>query len=283
MLEKKFMKNEKSAEELSYEFDELWQDELFKSNEIERLDITLSNLPSGIKTLCDVGCGNGIFLDRLKVRFGDKLQIVGVERSKNAISKVKHEVIESDISSLDIADQTFECVTALQVIEHMMYDKYQIGLSELCRVSSKYVLITVPFNQNLRNYQTECPACSCRFNSDYHMRSYDEESVVKLLRGYGFNCIKMFYMGEQLALRNWFEKLYQFVRAVRRIYKQADVFPMWTICPNCRFTRNSEISAVKYDADTNRLSEGLIKKLIFSFFLSKKSNRWIGCLYERVL
>ena len=114
-----------SAEEISYEFDEIWGEELFRPIENKRIDITIQNLPVEIEKLLDVGCGNGLFLDKLKEKFKDNIQLYGLDRSKNALSKVRHEIINEDLVNSRIDDQSYDCVTALQVIEHLQYDKYK--------------------------------------------------------------------------------------------------------------------------------------------------------------
>lgn len=169
------MKKKISAEQLSYEFSEIWEDELFKEIEFKRILDTLKKVPHDISSLCDIGCGNGLFLDAVRDSFVDKIELCGVERSLNAISRVNHKVIESDIAQIKIDDRSFDCVTALEVIEHFTYDDYTDCMREIARISAKYILITVPSNQNLRNYQMECPQCACHFNPDYHMRSFSKK------------------------------------------------------------------------------------------------------------
>lgn len=98
------------------------------------------------RRVLDVGCGEGFTLDRLhKAKLGDKL--VGIDFLKTAIEIGKKErphldLKEGSIFDIKFKDNSFDLVVCSEVLEHI--EDPEKGLSELARVSSKYVLLSVP-------------------------------------------------------------------------------------------------------------------------------------------
>lgn len=52
--------------------------------------------------------------------------------------------IVGDVTSLPLEDNLFDCVLAAEVLEHLPFEEFAVALSELARVSRKYVIITLP-------------------------------------------------------------------------------------------------------------------------------------------
>ena len=100
------------------------------------------------------------------------------------------EKFESDIASIPAEDKSFDCVTCLQVIEHVPDNMYDSALSELARISRKYLIVSIPFNENLEKGFTKCPKCYSEFNSDLHFRTFNLETVEYLFDSYGFKLAK---------------------------------------------------------------------------------------------
>ena len=98
------------------------------------------------RRVLDVGCGEGFTLERLhKAHLGDKL--VGIDFLKTAIEIGKKERPHLDlrvgtIYDIQAKDSSFDLVICSEVLEHV--DDPGKALSELTRVSSKYVLLSVP-------------------------------------------------------------------------------------------------------------------------------------------
>jgi hypothetical protein len=104
--------------------------------------------------LLDIGTGRGAFLwpllhefpnlmvstvDMLEHRVTD-IQAVrdgGIERLSSALG---------DATDLPFEDNSFKVVTALEVLEHI--PKTEVALREICRVSSEFVVISVPSKED---------------------------------------------------------------------------------------------------------------------------------------
>ncbi|MCM8795546.1 MAG: class I SAM-dependent methyltransferase [Candidatus Omnitrophica bacterium] len=123
---------------------------------IARRELAISLLRKYIKKLnlriLDVGCGTGMFMKEL-VRFG---KVVGVDKSYYSIQlchkKGFNSVYQEDISNMHFPSETFDLVTALDVLEHIEDDERAI--SEIFRVlkNNGIFLLTVPANNSLWSY-----------------------------------------------------------------------------------------------------------------------------------
>lgn len=104
----------------------------------------LRKVPKG--SILDVGCGEGFTLYKLSsAGIGKKLE--GIEYSKKAISLGKKQypdvvIKQGSIYDLPYKDNSFDLVLCTEVLEHM--DDPKKALSELVRVSKKYLLLSVP-------------------------------------------------------------------------------------------------------------------------------------------
>lgn len=97
--------------------------------------------------LLDAGCGEGFFFRHLR-RVGLEIGYVGCDVSLAAIQWATAEVDAAftghagDINRLPYADNAFPLVVCLEVLEHI--PDSSSGLRELARVSSDYLLLSVP-------------------------------------------------------------------------------------------------------------------------------------------
>ena len=69
---------------------------------------------------------------------------------------------------------------ANDVIEHLPDEIYLHGVSELFRVASKYLLISVPHAEQLEKSLTKCANCGSKYHINHHQRSLYEQGLVEL-------------------------------------------------------------------------------------------------------
>lgn len=99
------------------------------------------------QTILDAGCGEGFTLNKLiRAHIGKKH--VGFDASKEAVVVGKKTfpglfLEYGDIYHARYLDRSFDLVLCSEVLEHLNDPKK--ALSELCRVSKTYVLLTVPW------------------------------------------------------------------------------------------------------------------------------------------
>jgi ubiquinone/menaquinone biosynthesis C-methylase UbiE len=258
-----------------YEIDDFWKSDHIADIEMQRVKATYSLIPSDVSSICDVGCGNGIFLNYLidKQRFS---RLHGCDRSNAALKYVKTEKTLCSIDSLPFETSSFEMVTALEVIEHLPMLIYKKALSEICRVSSKYVIITVPNNELLELHFIICPQCKTHFNQDYHMRSYTTNDVDVLFDSLGYKNISTIELGEYYEYY-YPKQIYRFIK--KKIPQNINPFPFKIPCPVCSYfippvDKSVNISPIKVSFLKSNIKKILIKKIT--------KYMWIAGIYKKL-
>lgn len=200
-------------EQKYYEFERFWNNQEYSYEiNIEKIRITFEFLSPDVTSLLDAACGNGIFTN-MAVEQLKNVKIMAFDRSETALKYVKAEKQVANIDKIPFGDQSFDCVVAHDVIEHLPIGVYEKALSEIVRVARKYIIIAVPFEENRKHNVSECPICLSEFNNDLHFRSFDKAKMNDLFKGTGFECTKIrtcetnrFYYGQKLYGRLFFPK-----------------------------------------------------------------------------
>lgn len=249
-----------SYEQQAYELDDLWKLENISAPDRRRVEFLAGRVPAQARTLVDVGCGNGIFLNYLdETQPGRFDRLCGTDRSAAALRYVKTEKHLAGIDALPFGDGEFDLAACLEVLEHLPLDVYPRALAELARVARRWVLVTVPNDQDLARLLVTCPSCATRFNADYHMRSFRRPDMERLLDAHGFRCAEVFHI----------EKQPHYI-GLRRLQRLS--MPWYAICPVCG-----------YHGDLVRPQggEGAVRSLAKRLWPRYGKHRWIGGLYER--
>ena len=244
------------AEALYYECDEFWkQGMLLDEQNQQRIEETAALVPNSVRSLADIGCGNGIFLHYLQSKFN--FSLLGVDRSQQALRHVQVNKIQADIINVPVGDHAFDCVTCLEVLEHIPYVNYQNALQELARISSQYILISVPYREKIERNSTRCPQCKSVFNTDLHFRSYDEETLKTLFKPYNYRCvlIKNTLPRKMLFGYFWYQKALQWIRQELETFHSP-------VCPVCSYENKSFTIPLKNSA-TNKVS-GYKRPLLYT-------------------
>jgi ubiquinone/menaquinone biosynthesis C-methylase UbiE len=98
-------------------------------------------------SILDVGCGEGIVTERLAARTGART--LGVDRGDERLAREwaarSSQLVSFRPASaydLPFADRSFDCVCALEVLEHL--ERPNDALAELARVSGRALVLSVP-------------------------------------------------------------------------------------------------------------------------------------------
>lgn len=242
--------------------------------EMERFSQVIRHIPSGTKTVLDVGAGPGVFLHLLEKELN--IKGIGIEISDNKVNYAKehlHVQVEmGNASNLRFEDRSFDVVVALEVLEHLPYRTYERALEEMARVARKTIIITVP-NDEERIF-TQCPYCETKFNASYHLRSFREETLAYLFPG--FELVKVEKIG---VVQTWPRLMKKINNLLNRTY-QASGF----LCPACGY--NKPLTKIETDSRQNQNGIFLGIKIILRSFLKivpkKKKPRWLIALYKRI-
>ena len=228
-----------------YEHARHWDEEpADRDFERRRLEESLALVPSEVRSILDVGAGNGLFLKLLE----DKREcpsMMGIERATavKRAARCRAPILSASAERLPFRDAAFELVSSLNMIEHLPYGIYERALTEIQRVSSRYILISVPYRQ--RRLKAVCPYCGCEFNPHYHMRSYDETSLSALFSGF-----HAAYWAKVYRAENLLQVLARPIR--RRVFSR---FLETTLCPQCGFKRSHNAEA-GFASEAGRLGFG---------------------------
>jgi len=100
-----------------------------------------------VNNILDAACGEGLVIAEINKQ-GTDLKIDGFDISENSINYARkilpdNKFFVGDILNIDAADNSYDLVMALEVLEHL-HEPIK-AIKELARVSRRYVLISVPF------------------------------------------------------------------------------------------------------------------------------------------
>jgi len=235
-----------------------------------RIRETSGLIPADVRSVLDVGCGDGIFANYLLESLPQLTSVHATDWSEAALMHVKTKKTKASIDSLPFADREFDLVSCLEVIEHLQVRTYQPGLSEICRVSKRYVLLSVPNSEPLRHSQVECPHCKTRWNPSHHLRSFTPKSLARLLTEFGFRSSCQVLVGRQ---RDYL--LPSRYRDYRR--RVVGVRGTGVLCPLCGYgddTGNRCASHAERPSST-------LRRLVKLLWPKRTRSPWIVVLYER--
>ena len=147
----------------------------------------------------DIGARDGWFSSILVEKF-DKVTALDLE--KPSIRHPKIHCVKGNAINLEFANEAFDLVFCAEVLEHIPPKHLSKVCSELDRVAKKYILIGVPFNQDLRIGRTKCYTCGKRNPPWGHINIFNENKLKKLfpLR----EAKKISFVGENKAYTNVF-------------------------------------------------------------------------------
>lgn len=220
-----------------YEAAEFWEGNMLTDEvNIERYRISELLIPEDVRTLADVGCGNGVFVNNLQ-KNRPAIEIHAIDRSSKALEFVRSNRVQAEITSLPFNDKYFDCVTCLEVLEHLGIDDFNKALREISRTANKYIIVSVPFAEKVDEAYTKCPACKTIFNKELHLQTFDDEKFIRLFDQFGFINVSI----QKLNPVTTYKWHYQF----RRLFYPEQLL-QWRspICPICGFkSENSNLSS----------------------------------------
>lgn len=100
-------------------------------------------------SVCDIGCGTGALLRRIKAARPDLTRLTGVDFSTAPdLADPGIDYHASRIENLPFADGAFDTVICTHVIEHIL--DYRTAIAELRRVARRRLIIVVPREREYR-------------------------------------------------------------------------------------------------------------------------------------
>jgi len=153
-----------------------------KHDERRVREYIISKVPKDVSSILDVGCGSGWVAEHytkkgIKVHSLD-ISITNPAKALQLYPSEKHAGIVADSFRLPFANNSFDCVIASEIIEHVVNPAEFI--KEVFRVVKKggILIITTPYKEKLMYYL--CIHCNQITPVHAHIHSFDE----KMLEGY---------------------------------------------------------------------------------------------------
>lgn len=149
----------------------------YRASDRERARVgdLMALLPSGLSNVLDVGARDG-FISRMLADRGARVTALDLE-----CPRIEHEgvhCVQGDATALGLPDEAFDLVFCAEVIEHI--PDLAGACRELSRVSNRYLLIGVPYRQDLRVGRCTCRACGKRSPPWGHINRFDEPRLAEL-------------------------------------------------------------------------------------------------------
>ncbi len=141
-------------------------------------------------SLLDVGCGEGVLVQRWALRLGDR-RVVGIDLEEESIQagwaehqapNLEYRVMEA--ANLPFAANEFDLVSAIEVLEHVPDPVHT--LAEMARCAERHLLVSVPREPLWRMLNVARGAYwSALGNTPGHLNHWSRRSFVQLLSRHG--------------------------------------------------------------------------------------------------
>jgi len=185
-------------------------------NERRVREFIISKVPKDDDSILDVGCGNGWaakeFLSKGKKVTSLDISLTNPSKAKQLYQSQNHFGIVADSFHLPFNNESFDCVIASEIIEHVVDPAGFI--KELFRVVKRggQLIITTPYKEKLIYYL--CIHCNQKTPANAHIHSFDEKKLQSLYSGNDLESFKYETFGNKALI-------------FLRTYVILQYFPFW--------------------------------------------------------
>lgn len=190
------------------------------------------------KTLLDIGCGTGDFLE---TAFKNNWKVFGIEPNQQARTvannKVKDSVFETN-QLLKFKPHSFDIITLWHVLEHLPNLEEQVSIFKTLLKPNGTLIIAVP---NYKSYDAKYyKAFWAAYDVPRHLWHFNRDSMSNLISKFNFKIIKTKPM--------WFDAFY--VSMLSEKYRSGKMNPVkgfWIgLLSNLKALRSKEASSLIY-------------------------------------
>jgi SAM-dependent methyltransferase len=152
---------------------------LYRDDDWRRLQFAETLIPDGVSSILDVGVGPGAFLNYLALsgRFERVTGIDKVRYSRFLSLTPDLDYRIEDITATSFADGAFDVVFCMEVLEHLDDTTLELALSELRRITTRRLIMSVPFNEPL-----PLPSYHVQHFDEHRLRTMFPDATLALLR-----------------------------------------------------------------------------------------------------
>jgi SAM-dependent methyltransferase len=187
-------------------------------------------IPDEVERIVDVGCGDGAITNRL----AQDWDVTGVDLSAAALAHLETTALRASATALPLPDNSFDLVMSIEVLEHLSDSDYRRAISEMQRVTRRYLLISVPYREDLASRMVRCPACGWRGHVFGHQRRFTAESLLTDLEEFEIGESRIFGPLQEPPWPRWL--IWTAHNVFRSFYWSSGQHPMCERCQNTDFT-----------------------------------------------
>ena len=151
----------------------------------------LAVLPPDAERILDVGSGPG-YMDR---HIPPDYTVLAMDIDPTILCSNIRQTCVGDIMDIPLEDGAVDLAMACDVLEHLPDDVLDKGLSELTRVSRKYLYLQVPLLEDQLMAMAYCPNCHNMWHVNHHKRRFSLQQLAELMpKGWTPVCVN--YTGD---------------------------------------------------------------------------------------
>jgi hypothetical protein len=148
-----------------------------RPSEIERVDHLMGLIPDGLQLALDIGARDG----HLSHAIAQKVpEVIALDLECPQFSCPRVRCVKGDATDLQFEASSIDLVFCAEVLEHIPGKALDAACAEMARVARQYVVIGVPYMQDLRQGKTTCYSCGGVNPPWGHVNSFDEQRLAAL-------------------------------------------------------------------------------------------------------
>ncbi len=150
--------------------------------------------------ILNIGIGLGFLEEKL---YEDGFEVYALDPSEEAVKNLNKKNIKAKIGSIDrnsFKDNFFDLIVISEVLEHVPKNSLNTSISKICNMlkSGGFIVVTVPYKENLEDNNTICPKCGNQFHRWGHHNSFSHKDFLELFQ-HKFKTIKI----KTLSFPDW--------------------------------------------------------------------------------
>lgn len=145
----------------------------------QKLELVKRWIPTGVKNIIDIGCGNGIISNALAANY----EVLGVDISETALAYVQTAKLQASATAIPLPENSYDLVFSSEMLEHLNDQDLYLACSEMMRLSKRYLLISVPHREQLAKSLLQCSSCGHVYHAYGHLHSFDKALLQELFPG----------------------------------------------------------------------------------------------------
>ncbi len=149
-------------------------------------------IPDDVQTVLDAGCGDGVITNALP----ESLDVTGLDMSRVALARLMRPSVVGNVLDLPFADSSFDLVMCNDVLEHLDGQQRSAAVAELTRVARDYLLVSVPYREDLLQSAAQCDHCCGWYHVNHHTAAFDAADVRKMFGEHPVECVSQTLSGD---------------------------------------------------------------------------------------